>query len=63
VLAGDTDYVLPPEIRRAVAKALPNADIRIARGGHISPHEDPEATEVALRELLVRAENSLPKGA
>jgi pimeloyl-ACP methyl ester carboxylesterase len=62
VLAGTTDYVLPPVVRRAVAEALPNADIRTARGGHISPHEDPEATEIALRELLARAEAGLPAG-
>ena len=54
VVAGATDYVLPPHTRRAVAQALPGAVISIVGGGHVSPHEDPDATVQALRDLLSR---------
>ena len=60
VIAGATDYVLPPETRRAVARALPRAVIQIVDGGHVSPHEDPHHTVLALRDLLALA--SAPPG-
>jgi pimeloyl-ACP methyl ester carboxylesterase len=63
VVAGATDYVLPPETRRAVARALPGAVIHIVDGGHVSPHEDPRATELALRDLLSRAAGAELTGA
>jgi 3-oxoadipate enol-lactonase/4-carboxymuconolactone decarboxylase len=52
VLAGATDYVLPETTRTAIETALPAATITIARGGHISPHEDPAATAAVLHGLL-----------
>lgn len=54
VVAGTTDYVLPPQTRRAVERALPDASITMVQGGHISPHEDPDGTLRALQALLVR---------
>jgi pimeloyl-ACP methyl ester carboxylesterase len=54
VVVGTTDYVLPAQTRQAVQRALPEASISTVQGGHISPHEDPDGTLLALRELLVR---------
>jgi pimeloyl-ACP methyl ester carboxylesterase len=55
VVAGTSDYVLSPQIRRAVQRALPKAHITTLRGGHISPHEDPDGTLLALKDLLTRS--------
>jgi pimeloyl-ACP methyl ester carboxylesterase len=58
VIAGVSDYVLPPQTRRAVENALPHAVVRMVEGGHISPHEAPQATLTALQALLTTAQRS-----
>ncbi|MGN9811270.1 alpha/beta fold hydrolase [Micromonospora sp. BQ11] len=52
VVTGEQDYVLPPATRAAVVAALPGAEITVARGGHVSPEEDPAAVVTALGRLL-----------
>jgi pimeloyl-ACP methyl ester carboxylesterase len=56
VLAGASDYVLPPSTRTALTQALPTAVVTITHGRHVSPHEDPATTAQALTTLLNRAE-------
>jgi pimeloyl-ACP methyl ester carboxylesterase len=58
VVAGATDYVLPPVVQRAVAEALPEAVVTLVAGGHVSPQEDPDATVTALHDLLRRADRT-----
>lgn len=58
VVAGADDYVLPPDTRRAVATALPEATVTVTGGAHVSPHEDVAATTAAVLDLLRRSETA-----
>lgn len=49
LLAGEDDYVLTTTVRDALA---PSGRLRVARGGHTSPLEDPDALAQATRALL-----------
>jgi len=43
VAAGVDDGVAPPENAEAMAEAIPNAELKIFRGGHLFMKEDPKA--------------------
>jgi 3-oxoadipate enol-lactonase len=53
VLVGEADSVTPPDQARALAEAIPGAQLAIIPGaGHLPPVEQPEATTRSLREFL-----------
>jgi pimeloyl-ACP methyl ester carboxylesterase len=56
VVAGEHDYVFPPATREALRAAAPHATVVLARGGHVSPEEDPATVAAALADLLARAD-------
>lgn len=55
VAAGERDYVLTPAVRATLAATAPAADVRVLRGGHVSPEEDPAGVVAALAGLLTRS--------
>lgn len=57
VICGEADKITPPIQSRALAAALPLAELTIVPGaGHNVMLEQPEVTNTALRELLQRAD-------
>jgi 3-oxoadipate enol-lactonase len=53
VVVGAEDAVTPPDEARAMADALPDARLVVIPGaGHLTPIEEPEATNQALAEFL-----------
>jgi YbgC/YbaW family acyl-CoA thioester hydrolase len=53
VVVGEADILTPPEQARAMASAIPGAQLAIIPGaGHLPPVEQPEATTASLREFL-----------
>ena len=55
VLVGEEDSLTPPETARAMAAAIPGAELRIVPGaGHVSSLENPGAVTGALRSFLER---------
>ncbi len=57
VICGEADKITPPSQSRALAAALPLAELTIVPGaGHNVILEQPELTNIALRELLQRAD-------
>jgi pimeloyl-ACP methyl ester carboxylesterase len=56
VIVGEHDAVTPPTEAEAMAVALPDAALTIVpAAGHMSPIEQPEAVNDALRVLLARS--------
>ena len=55
LVAGEDDYVLTTTVRDAVA---PSGRLRVARGGHSSPVEDPDAIEAAIGALRAELEGA-----
>lgn len=56
VVVGEHDTVIPPESAAAMADALPDAVlVTIADAGHLTPIEQPQAVNAALRDLFARA--------
>jgi pimeloyl-ACP methyl ester carboxylesterase len=54
VIGGSTDKITPPESMRALATAIPGADLTIVQGGHLSPMDDPHAVNAAIAGFLSR---------
>lgn len=55
VVVGAEDSLTPPELARALATAIPDAELVVAPGaGHLTPIEAPDAVTAALRGLLAR---------
>ena len=53
VMVGAADILTPPEQARAMAEAIPGAQLAIVPGaGHLPPVEQPAATTENLREFL-----------
>lgn len=53
VVCGEEDRVSPPEGMREMAALIPGAGFRlIPRAGHLSPREQPDAFNLAVREFL-----------
>jgi pimeloyl-ACP methyl ester carboxylesterase len=64
VLAGEEDLLCPPDWQRAVAEALPAADLVLLEGcGHFAPLERPEETAEALLSLHKRVPAGLQESA
>lgn len=60
VIVGEQDTVTPPTEAEAMAVALPDAALTIVPGaGHVTPIEQPEAVNEALRVLLARSSGSV----
>ncbi|MFC8128233.1 alpha/beta fold hydrolase [Streptomyces sp. NPDC057302] len=61
VLSGTQDALCPPDFHRAVAGALPDAELReVAGAGHLLPWQRPSAVSDALRDLLARVPAAFP---
>lgn len=53
IIVGAEDILTPPDHARAMAEAIPGAQLAIISGaGHLPPVEQPEATTESLREFL-----------
>jgi 3-oxoadipate enol-lactonase len=53
VLCGQHDAISPPGEMRQIAAGLPNARfVEIAGAGHMSPLEQPQAVNAAIREFV-----------
>jgi 3-oxoadipate enol-lactonase len=53
IIVGAQDILTPPDHARAMAEAIPGAQLAIIPGaGHLPPVEQPEATTESLREFL-----------
>jgi 3-oxoadipate enol-lactonase len=53
VVVGAEDVITPPPLARALAQAIPGAQLAvIPNAGHLAAYEQPEATNVALRKLI-----------
>jgi 3-oxoadipate enol-lactonase len=57
VVAGDEDFVLPPEMTRAMAARIPGAELMLMQGiGHFPPLEQPERFNAAVIDFITRKE-------
>jgi pimeloyl-ACP methyl ester carboxylesterase len=55
VIVGDSDAITPPQVAESMAGKIPGAQLVIIRGaGHMSPMEQPEQVNRALRAFLDR---------
>jgi pimeloyl-ACP methyl ester carboxylesterase len=54
LLWGDADRVNPVAYGEAWRERLAKAELRLVPGGHMVPHESPDATAAAALEFLVR---------
>jgi pimeloyl-ACP methyl ester carboxylesterase len=55
VVAGDRDSFTPPEVSRAMAEAIPNAEfVRLLGGSHLGPLERREEVRLAIFDFLER---------
>lgn len=55
ILVGDADAITPPEVAEKMARRLPRAEVVTVRGaGHMSPMEQPEQVNRAMRTFLQR---------
>ena len=55
VVAGDRDSFTPPEVSRAMAEAIPNAEFLLLKGGsHLGPLERREEVRLAIFDFLER---------
>jgi len=63
VLCGDEDVATPPEHARALAEAIPGAQLQMIPGaGHHSPIENPGAVTAELELFLARLPEDAPAG-
>jgi pimeloyl-ACP methyl ester carboxylesterase len=54
IIVGDADAITPPKMAEAMNKAIPRSKLEIIHGaGHMSPMEQPEQVNRALREFHV----------
>ncbi|MEU6765117.1 alpha/beta fold hydrolase [Streptomyces sp. NPDC046853] len=61
VLSGTRDALCPPDFHRAIADALPDAELReVPDAGHLLPWQQPSAVSGALRDLLGRVRQPGP---
>ncbi|MFJ4839944.1 alpha/beta fold hydrolase [Streptomyces sp. NPDC088746] len=61
VLSGSRDALCPPDFHRAIARAVPGAELReVAGAGHLLPWHSPSAVSAALRDLLARVRETPP---
>ncbi|MEV8313588.1 alpha/beta fold hydrolase [Streptomyces sp. NPDC059900] len=61
VLSGSRDALCPPHFHRAIAEALPDAELReVPDAGHLLPWQQPSAVSEALRDLLARVRETRP---
>jgi pimeloyl-ACP methyl ester carboxylesterase len=56
-LVGAEDTLTPPETMRALADAIPGAELAIVPGGHAAPLESPEEANAAIARLLARIDH------
>jgi pimeloyl-ACP methyl ester carboxylesterase len=64
VLAGEEDAITPPEVARAMADAIPGAELVLVKEcGHLSALEQPEAVTAALSRWLARVGDAPSPGA
>src|SRR5690606_35875855 len=55
VVAGERDGFTPPELSRAMAEAIPGAELLVVEAGsHTAPLERPDQLDRALRDFLAR---------
>jgi pimeloyl-ACP methyl ester carboxylesterase len=55
VVAGERDGFTPPELSRAMAEAIPGAELLVVeRGSHTAPLERPELVGTSVTEFLAR---------
>jgi pimeloyl-ACP methyl ester carboxylesterase len=54
VVHGRYDRARPPEQGRELARALPDAEFRLAEAGHTPVYETPEVVAAAVRDVLAR---------
>jgi 3-oxoadipate enol-lactonase len=54
VIGGATDKITPADGMRALATAIPGADVTIVQGGHLSAMDDPHAVNAAIAGFLTR---------
>lgn len=55
VIVGDQDAITPPQIAREMHGRIPNAQLEIIpNAGHMSPMENPDAVNAAIRKFLGR---------
>jgi pimeloyl-ACP methyl ester carboxylesterase len=58
VVCGEQDVITPPEHSRAIAEALPDAElVLVPAAGHLVQLEQPEQVDAPLRKLV---EQTLP---
>jgi pimeloyl-ACP methyl ester carboxylesterase len=55
VMVGDVDQLTPVPVAESMQKAIPGAELAIIRGaGHMSPMEQPEQTNAAMKRFVSR---------
>ena len=53
VLSAEDDLLTPPKYAQFLCKGIPGSkNVHIARAGHLSPVEQPDAVNQAIREFL-----------
>jgi pimeloyl-ACP methyl ester carboxylesterase len=53
ILVGDADAITPPAVAESMQKSIPHSKLVIIKGaGHLSPMEQPEQVNQALRQFL-----------
>ena len=53
ILVGDADAITPPAVAEAMNKSIPHSKLTIIKGaGHLSPMEQPEQVNQAIRQFL-----------
>ena len=57
IIVGDSDAITPPAIAEAMHKKIPRSSLHIVKGaGHLSPIEQPEQVNQALRGLMTHCD-------
>jgi pimeloyl-ACP methyl ester carboxylesterase len=63
VLSGEDDLLTPPEHSEAIVRRMPGAEqVVVPRAGHMVMLEHPDAVNLALGELLDRADRAVARG-
>ena len=53
IVVGDADAITPAAVAEAMHKAIPRSELAVIRGaGHMSPMEQPEQVNAAIRKFL-----------
>jgi pimeloyl-ACP methyl ester carboxylesterase len=53
VICGEHDVISPPDEMKSIAEKIPNAQfVQVPRAGHMSPMEQPEIVNAAIRKFL-----------